>query len=411
MTSLTKLRNRNILLGVTGGIAAYRSAEVVRRMREHGAQVRVIMTGNAQQFISTLTMQAVSGNPVRTDLFDEGAEAGMSHIELARWADLILVAPASAGFLARLTHGFTDDLLTTLCLATEASIAVAPAMNRVMWLNQATQDNVDTLRNRGISILGPGEGDQACGEVGPGRMLMPEEITDLAASLFVDDRLAGVKVVVTAGSTWEAMDPVRGITNHSSGKMGYAIAQAAVAAGAEVVLISGPAKVPAPKTVDRFVQVTSAREMLEGVLDHIDPDGIFISVAAVADYRPARFSDEKMKKHRSDTLNLELVKNPDILAEVKKHSPEIFAVGFAAETSNLIAEGKRKLLSKGVDLIAANDVGGEQGAIGSDVNTIELIDRSGVVTLGPAAKTQVAEQLIEQIANRFHAESQLQSSR
>ena len=405
------LENRKILLGVTGGIAAYRAAEVVRRLRENGAEVRVVMTRNAQQFITALTMQAVSGNQVRTDLFDEAAEAGMSHIELARWADMILVAPASASFLAKLAHGVADDLLSTLCLATQAQVAVAPAMNQLMWKNAATRVNVGVLRDREIQILGPATGDQACGEFGPGRMLLPDEITSLVESHFSSDILEGAKVVVTAGSTWEAIDPVRGITNHSSGKMGYAIAQAVVKAGAEVTLISGPAKEPAPTNVDRLIRVTSAREMLQAVLEHIDGAEIFISVAAVADYRPASASSQKLKKRNDDTIHLELVKNPDILARVKKRNPGIFAVGFAAETGNLVAEGKRKLLAKGVDLIAANDVGGEDGALGSDTNTLELIDRSGVVTLGPALKKVIAKQLIEQISIRIHAESKLQNTR
>ncbi|MDE0309841.1 MAG: bifunctional phosphopantothenoylcysteine decarboxylase/phosphopantothenate--cysteine ligase CoaBC [Acidiferrobacterales bacterium] len=405
------LENRKILLGVTGGIAAYRAAEVVRRLRESAAEVRVVMTPNALQFITALTMQAVSGHQVRVDLFDESAEAGMSHIELARWADMILVAPATASFMARLAHGGADDLLSTLCLATQAPVAVAPAMNQLMWSNAATQDNVGILQDRGILILGPGVGDQACGEFGPGRMLMPEEIANIVESHFSDGILAGVNLVVTAGSTWEAIDPVRGITNHSSGKMGYAIARAAVQAGARVTLISGPAKQPAPTSVDRLLQVTSARQMLQAVLEHIDSAEIFISVAAVADYRPVTASPDKIKKRDSDSLHIELARNPDILAQVKKHNPGVFAVGFAAETGNLIAEGKRKLLAKGVDLIAANDVGGEQGALGSDTNTLELIDRSGVVTIGPALKTVIAAQLIEQISIRFHAQSKLQNTR
>ncbi len=405
------LENRKILLGVTGGIAAYRAAEVVRRLRENDAEVRVVMTRNAQQFITALTMQAVSGHQVRTDLFDEDAEAGMSHIELARWADMILITPASASFMARLAHGIADDLLSTLCLATQTQVAVAPAMNQLMWKNKATQVNVGILQDRGILILGPATGDQACGEFGPGRMLMPDEIASFLESHFSSGFLSGVNVVVTAGSTWEAIDPVRGITNHSSGKMGYAIAQAAMNSGAQVTLISGPAKEPAPTNVDRLVHVTSARDMLQAVLEHIDRAEIFISVAAVADYRPITASTQKIKKRKDDTLQMELVKNPDILAQVKKQNPGIFAVGFAAETDNLVAEGKRKLLAKGVDLIAANDVGGAEGALGSDTNTLELIDRGGVNTLGPALKTIIAAQLIEQISIRFHAESKLQNSR
>lgn len=408
---MSGLKDRKILLGVTGGIAAYRAAEIARRLGEAGAEVKVVMTHNARQFITELTMQAVSGNPVRTDLFDETAEAGMGHIELARWADMILVAPASAGFLARLAHGMADDLLSTVCLATRAPIAVAPAMNHLMWTNAATQGNLKILRTREVSILGPDVGEQACGEFGPGRMLAPEQIIDLAGPLLSTGILAGVNVVVTAGSTWEAIDPVRGITNRSSGKMGYAVAQAAARSGADVTLISGPAKSSPPVGLSRFVKITSAREMLQSALEHIDGEGVFIAVAAVADYRPASVSSEKIKKRNEETLHMELIRNPDILAEIKQRHPGVFSVGFAAETSNLLAEGKRKLLAKGVDLIAANDVAGEHGALGSDVNTLELIDRSGVVSLGPALKTIVATQLIEQIAIRLHADSQLQNTR
>ena len=405
------MKGRKILLGVSGGIAAYRSAEVVRRLRETEAEVRVVMTPNSQQFITALTMQAVSGNPVRVDLFDESAEAGMSHIELARWADLILIAPASASFLARIAHGIADDLLSTLCLATHAKIAVAPAMNHLMWKNEATQTNVNTLRERGVAILDPDVGSQACGEFGPGRMMSPEDITAAVDSLFSTDHLSEFKVVITAGSTWEAIDPVRGITNHSSGKMGYAIAHAAAQAGAEVTLISGLAEVSVPAGIHNFEKVTSAQEMLDSALKHVDDGCIFISVAAVVDYRPSSVSTQKIKKRDHDSIHMELVRNPDILAEVKKRNPGVYAVGFAAETSNIVAEGKRKLLSKGVDLVAANNVGGPDGAFGSDRNQLELIDRSGVMTIGPALKTLVATQLIEQISIRINAESKVQSSR
>ena len=404
----SQLKNRCILLGVTGGIAAYRSAEVIRRLREQGANVRVVMTQNSAQFISALTLQAVSANPVRSELFDETAEAGMGHIELARWADAIVVAPASAGFMARLAHGFADDLLSTLCLAADCPIAVAPAMNTVMWDSKATQKNIHELQSQGVSILGPGVGDQACGETGPGRMLLPEEIVDRMGNIFADGPLKGIKVMITTGSTWEAIDPVRGISNRSSGKMGFAVADAAVKAGAEVTLISGPTTSSNQVSVHQLLHVTSAQEMLDVVQENLSDHGIFISVAAVADYRPSKISTAKIKKRNTDALQMELVRNPDILAEVKKQNPNLFAVGFAAETENLISEGRRKLLSKGVDLIAANDV---DGALGSDSNTIELIDRAGVTTLGPALKTEVAEQLIEQISVRFHAKGSLQNTR
>ncbi len=405
------LNGKRILLGVTGGIAAYKSAEVARRLCEAGADVRAVMTKNAEAFISSLTMQAVSGNAVRCETFDEAAEAGMSHIELARWADAILVAPATAGFIARLAHGFADDLLTTLCLATESRIALAPAMNRVMWSAPATQDNVSRLRARGVAILGPDSGDQACGEVGPGRMLQPEDIVRQVSETFGTGLLAGINVLVTAGSTWEAIDPVRGITNQSSGKMGYAVAESAVQAGAEVTLISGPATQPLPAAVSSIVRVTSAREMLDAVMACIEEQDVFISVAAVADYRPATPEARKIKKHGEDVLKMEFVRNPDILAEVKKRVPDIFSVGFAAETDNLISEARKKLLAKRADLIAANTVGGERGALGSDHNTLQLIDRSGVTPLGPALKTQVANELIEEISARYHARGALQNSR
>ena len=405
------LNGKRILLGVTGGIAAYRSAELVRRLRDVDADVRVVMTKNAQEFVSGLTMQAVSGNPVRSEIFDADAEAGMSHIELARWADAIVVAPATAGFIARLTHGFADDLLTTICLATDAHIAIAPAMNRIMWSNEATQDNVGQLTRRGVVIMGPDSGDQACGEVGPGRMLQPEQIIEQLNTLFGTSLLAGVRVLVTAGSTWEAIDPVRGITNLSSGKMGYAIAEAAVRAGSDVTLVTGPATQPLPDSVENVVRVTSARDMLAAVMEHISDQDIFVSVAAVADWRPARESKSKMKKQNDEVLKMEFVRNPDILTEVKKNNPGILAVGFAAETDNLVSEARKKLLSKRADLIAANSVSGDSNALGSDTNTLQLIDRSGVTTLGPALKTTIAEQLIEEISERFRETGTLQSSR
>ena len=408
---MTELSEKRILLGVTGGIAAYRSAELVRRLRDAGADVRVAMTDGATNFITALTMQAVSGNPVRSELFDEQAEAGMGHIELARWAQMVVIAPASANFLARLSHGIADDLLTTLCLATEAPIAVAPAMNRVMWESPATQHNVEVLQDRNISIFGPDCGSQACGESGPGRMLAPEDIVEQLRSAAAG-ALTGVNVLVTAGATWEAIDPVRGVTNRSSGKMGYAIVDAACKAGATVTLVSGcvtdgDGRMP---KAHEIVRTDSAENMLRAVLHHLPGQQIFISVAAVADYRPSAAMPEKIKKQR-DRMSIDLVRNPDILSEVKKAAPGIFAVGFAAETSDIISEGRRKLLSKRADLIAANSVSEGSSAIGSDTNTLHLIDRNGVTTIGPAHKRQVAEHLVEQICERFHAEDRLQSAR
>jgi len=407
----TVLRGKRVLLGVTGGVAAYRSAEVVRRLVERAATVQVVMTPNASQFISSLTLQAVSGNPVRTELFDEKSEAGMSHIELARNADLILVAPASAGFIARLAHGFADDLLSTLCLASESQVVLAPAMNRVMWADPATQHNVSIVKTRGVRVIGPSAGNQACGETGPGRMALPEEIASEVESLFSSGLLQGIRTLITTGSTFEAIDPVRGLTNLSSGKMGCAVADAAVRAGAKVCMISGPSSVQTLPPVDSLIEVTSALEMRDAVMNNVTGCELFISVAAVADYRPLKAANAKMKKTHDESLRIELVRNPDILAEVKKKFPEVYAVGFAAESGNLLSEGKRKLLSKGVDLIAANAVGGENSALGSDSNTIQLIDRNEVTKLGPDLKSKVAESLIEQISVRIHAQSALQNSR
>jgi len=360
------LTNKRVLLGVTGGIAAYKSADLVRRLREAGADVRVIMTDAACEFITELTMQAVSGHPVHRRLLDTEAEMGMSHIQLARWADVILVAPASADFLARLAQGRGDDLLTTVCLASGAPLAVAPAMNQQMWRNAATQANVATLRQRGVHVFGPGEGSQACGDTGPGRMLEPNVLVDLTTALFDHGALDGLHVVVTAGPTWEALDPVRGLTNKSSGKMGYAIAQAAIEAGARVTLVSGPVALAAPERVT-FVSVVSAQEMHDAVHKRIDDADIFIGVAAVADYRPVRVAAAKIKK-TAEHLTLELVRNPDILASVAALPRAPFTVGFAAETEYLEAAARAKLAAKNVDLICANLVAGTEGGFGADEN-------------------------------------------
>jgi phosphopantothenoylcysteine decarboxylase/phosphopantothenate--cysteine ligase len=316
------LINKRILLGVTGGIAAYKSADTVRRLREAGAEVRVVMTAGAAEFITALTLQAVSGHPVYQHLLDTDAEAGMGHIELARWADAVLVAPASANFMARLAQGRADDLLSAVCLATESPVAVAPAMNQQMWNNSATQANLATLKKNGIRIFGPAEGSQACGEVGPGRMLEPAELVTLMADLFTAGELDGLRVVVTAGPTWEAIDPVRGLTNRSSGKMGYAVAQAAMEAGANVTLISGPTALPDPERV-HTVRVESAQEMHDAVHAQIADADIFIGVAAVADYRPARTVGEKIKKTEAK-MTFELERTPDILASVAALKPAPF---------------------------------------------------------------------------------------
>ena len=395
------MQGKRILVGVTGGIAAYKTADLVRRLIERGAEVRVAMTAGAREFITPLTFQALSGQPVRTELFDPAAEAAMGHIELARWANLILVAPASASFLARLATGQADDLLSTLCLASEAPIAVAPAMNRVMWANAATQANVATLKQRGIHILGPGEGDQACGEVGPGRMLEPLELVD-RASMLVQSRgpLSGKRVLITAGPTRERIDPVRFISNRSSGKMGFAVAQAAREAGAEVVLVSGPVTIPTPPGVQRH-NVESAADMLETVMREVPRADIFISTAAVADYRPRNPAEQKIKKN-SDTLDLEMQRTTDVLATVAARPDRPFVVGFAAETESVEQNARGKLLKKNLDMIAANEVG-DAKVFDCEDNHLIVLWRSGRKDLGQGNKADLARQLVALICE-VHAE-------
>ncbi|MDQ1243159.1 MAG: phosphopantothenoylcysteine decarboxylase / phosphopantothenate---cysteine ligase [Pseudomonadota bacterium] len=387
-----------ILLGVTGGIAAYKSAELVRRLRDRGAEVQVVMTAGARQFVTPLTFQGLSGRPVRTDLWDEAAEAAMGHIELARWADRVLIAPASADFLARLAHGLADDLLTTLCLATGAPLSVAPAMNRLMWANAATQANVAVLRSRGVTVLGPAEGDQACGETGPGRMLEPAEILDAFAPRGAGNRvLAGLKVMITAGPTRERIDPVRFITNRSSGKMGFAVAEAAREAGAEVVLVSGPVNVATPPGVRR-VDVETAEQMMNAVNEHVADTDIFIAAAAVSDYRPVQCASEKIKK-TSDSLSLTLSRTTDILATVAARAPRPFVVGFAAETQNVERNALAKLEGKRLDMIAANQVG-DNLAFDCEDNALTVYWPGGKQDLGHAPKRQLAAALVSLIAER-----------
>jgi phosphopantothenoylcysteine decarboxylase/phosphopantothenate--cysteine ligase len=390
-----------ILLGVTGGIAAYKSAELVRRLRDRGAEVQVVMTAGARQFVTPLTFQALSGRPVRTDLWDADAEAAMGHIELARWADQVLIAPASADFLARLAHGFAGDLLTTLCLATDAPLSVAPAMNRLMWANSATQANVALLRSRGVTVLGPGEGDQACGETGPGRMLEPAEILDaLAPQDSATGVLVGRKVLITAGPTRERIDPVRFITNRSSGKMGFAVAEAAREAGAEVVLVSGPVNVATPPGVRR-VDVETAEQMMNAVDEHLAGTDIFIAAAAVSDYRPVQCASEKIKK-TSESLTLALSRTTDILATVAARTPRPFVVGFAAETQNVERNALAKLEGKRLDMIAANQVG-DNLAFDCEDNALTVYWPGGRQDLGRAPKRQLAAALVSLIAERSAA--------
>jgi phosphopantothenoylcysteine decarboxylase/phosphopantothenate--cysteine ligase len=390
------MHGKRILLGVTGGIAAYKSAELVRRLRERGADVQVVMTEAAREFVGALTFQALSGRPVRTDLWDRAAEAAMGHIELARWAQAVLVAPATADFLARLAEGRADDLLATLCLATAAPIAVAPAMNRLMWANAATVANVERLRQRGIQVFGPAEGEQACGEVGEGRMLEPPELADrLTALLPSAGPLSGRRVLITAGPTRERIDPVRFISNRSSGKMGFAVAQAAREAGAEVVLISGPVAVPTPPGVRR-VDVESAEAMLAAVQGEVDAADIFISTAAVADYRPAHPSGQKIKK-ASERLTLEMERTTDVLASVAARAKRPFVVGFAAETESVEQNARAKLLKKNLDMIAANEVSHTKG-FDCDDNHLIVLSRHARRDLGSGPKLALARELVRLIA-------------
>lgn len=389
------LQQRHIVLGVCGGIAAYKAADLSRRLRQAGAEVRVVMTAAAQAFITPLSFQALTGHPVHRDLLDEQAEAAMGHIELARWADAVLIAPASADCMARLAGGRADDLLTTLCLATEVPIALAPAMNRAMWQNQATQANARLLSQRGMHLFGPAEGEQACGETGPGRMLEPPELTARLAALFGGGPLAGKTVLITAGPTHEALDPVRFIGNRSSGKMGYAVAEAARKAGARVVLVSGPVSLPTPCGVER-VDVESARQMHDAVMQRAGRADVFIAVAAVADYRPVEIRDQKIKKSR-ESLQLRLTRTRDILADVAALADGPFTVGFAAETRNVVAYARDKMERKGIDVIAANQVGQDR-AFGTDENRLDVLWSGGGVTLGPGLKTDLADALLQQVA-------------
>lgn len=402
-----KLFNKQILLGVTGSIAAYKAAELVRRLREAGAEVRVVMTRGATEFVTPMTFQALSGHPVHLELLDADAEAGMGHIELARWADAILVAPASADFIARLAHGRADDLLSAICLASDVPLALAPAMNSRMWDNPATQDNVRQLGARGVLLLGPDEGEQACGETGAGRLQAPDKLLTGLAELFESGLLDGRTVLITAGPTREAIDPVRYLSNRSSGKMGFAIAAAAAEAGARVILVAGPVNQPTPSHVQR-IDVESTREMFEAVREHIAGVDIFIGAAAVADYRPVTAAPDKIKKD-GGPLHLELEPTEDILAEIKARHPDLFCVGFAAETRDLETFAREKLRRKGVDMIAANWVGpaaaDTHGAFGSETNALLLCWDGGGAELPVAAKSRLARQLLNHVVQQCEQRS------
>ncbi|MCZ4294774.1 bifunctional phosphopantothenoylcysteine decarboxylase/phosphopantothenate--cysteine ligase CoaBC [Vibrio sinaloensis] len=398
------LAGKKILLGISGGIAAYKCAELTRRLIERGAQVQVVMTNAAKEFITPLTMQAVSGRPVSDSLLDPAAEASMGHIELAKWADLVLLAPATADLIARMSAGMGNDLLTTLVLATDSPIAVSPAMNQQMYRNIATQENIATLERRGMHIWGPAAGEQACGDVGPGRMLEPMQLVGLCEQFFAEKPLKGQSVVITAGPTREAIDPVRYISNHSSGKMGFALAQAAHALGAKVTLIAGPVSLATPTGVER-IDVDSAQSMYDAVMEHAPHHSVFIGCAAVADYRPATIAEQKIKKtDDSDQMTISMVKNPDIIASVAtltENRP--FTVGFAAETQDVESYARGKLIKKNLDIICANDVSVEGQGFNSNNNAITVYWKDGKQSLTLASKQQIAHQIMMTIAEKIDA--------
>ncbi|WP_404970295.1 bifunctional phosphopantothenoylcysteine decarboxylase/phosphopantothenate--cysteine ligase CoaBC [Vibrio campbellii] len=392
------LAGKKILLGISGGIAAYKCAELTRRLIERGAQVQVVMTKAAKEFITPLTMQAVSGRPVSDSLLDPAAEASMGHIELAKWADLVLLAPATADLIARMSAGMGNDLLTTLVLATDSPVAVSPAMNQQMYRNVATQENIATLARRGMHIWGPAAGEQACGDVGPGRMLEPMQLVHLCEQFFQPKLLAGKSVLITAGPTREAIDPVRYISNHSSGKMGFALANAAAQLGAKVTLVSGPVSLNTPAGVER-INVASAQEMHDAVMAHAPSHDAFISCAAVADYRPENVASQKLKKtENNDQMTINMVKNPDIVATVANMVEQRpFTVGFAAETNDVETYARGKLVKKNLDMICANDVSVEGQGFNSNDNAITLFWPQGKQALALESKEVLSFRILEKM--------------
>lgn len=392
------LAGKKILLGISGGIAAYKCAELTRRLIERGAQVQVVMTKAAKEFITPLTMQAVSGRPVSDSLLDPAAEASMGHIELAKWADLVLLAPATADLIARMSAGMGNDLLTTLVLATDSPVAVSPAMNQQMYRNVATQENIATLARRGMHIWGPAAGEQACGDVGPGRMLEPMQLVHLCEQFFQPKLLAGKSVLITAGPTREAIDPVRYISNHSSGKMGFALANAAAQLGAKVTLVSGPVSLNTPAGVER-INVASAQEMYDAVMAHAPSHDAFISCAAVADYRPENVASQKLKKtENNDQMTINMIKNPDIVATVANMTEQRpFTVGFAAETNDVETYARGKLVKKNLDMICANDVSVEGQGFNSNDNAITLFWPEGEQALALESKEALSFRILEKM--------------
>ena len=398
---MDSLINKNILLGVTGGIAAYKAAEIVRHLKRSGSSVRVVMTKSAEEFITPLTLQALSGNRVSRELLDAEAEAAMGHIELAKWADGILIAPATANTLARLSSGRGDDLLSTITLAFEGPISLAPAMNQAMWRDARTQENLKKLIDKGYILCGPGSGEQACGDVGLGRMLEPLEIMEIFSDSFKEGMLSGKSVLITAGPTKEPIDPVRFITNRSSGKMGYSLAEAAIDAGAIVTLITGPVDIEPPMKCNA-IPVETAKEMHEAVMHHVNKKDIYIGTAAVSDYRPARKNETKLKKDdKGSPLILELVENQDILKSVSELDERPYVVGFAAETNDLIKNAKTKFKNKGLDLVVANDVSDKSIGFDSDDNAVTLITKRRNLAIEKESKRKIAKKIIKLIAEEI----------
>ena len=394
--------NKNILLCVTGGIAAYKAAEIIRLFKKDGGDVRVIMTESAKEFITPLTLQAVSGNEIHDSLLDLKAESAMGHIELAKWADIILIAPCTAESMAKIVHGRADDLMGAVILASKASTYIAPAMNTTMWLDQGTQANYQTLLSRGIDFIGPDEGEQACGDIGPGRLVEPDKIINLIKSHSNKGPLFGKTVTITAGTTREQIDPVRYISNNSSGKMGYALAEAAVQEGAVVNLVSGPVVLTADKSINLF-KINSAREMLEAVNTCMKSSDIFISCAAVADYKPSKYSDTKIKKENLDNLEINLEKNHDILSEVAEQFSSAYIVGFAAETSDVNANAKKKLDSKNLNMIISNDVSDSSIGFDSDENEVHVITGSETIFIKKDKKIRIAREILNIISTNINS--------
>ena len=398
---MKSLANKNILLGVTGGIAAYKSAEIVRHLKKSGASVRVVMTKSAEEFITPLTLQALSGNRVSTELLDAEAEAAMGHIELAKWADGILIAPATANTLARISSGRGDDLLSTITLAFDGPVSLAPAMNQAMWLDNRTQENLEKLIQQDFGICGPGSGEQACGDIGLGRMLEPLEILEIFSLSFSKGAMLGKSILITAGPTQEPIDPVRFITNRSSGKMGYSLAEAAIESGANVTLISGPVNIE-PPTNCNLVEIKTAKEMYESVMHHIKGMDVYIGTAAVSDYSPAHINESKLKKDGSNAaMTLELKENQDILKSVSELNDRPYVVGFAAETEDLIENAEKKLKNKKLDLIVANDVSDKEIGFDSDQNEVTLITHKGKELIQRQNKKKISKKIIDFISKRI----------